>query len=507
VFVTVVVSLTLVGCNSGDTTRTKPGEATATTVTAEGSATRSSSPTTAPTVPAQPPVPPVVWAPCAHGLQCGTVTVPLDYSRPDGPTIAIAIARHPAEVPAERIGSIVINPGGPGVSGIDDLPNELSVLTPALLDHFDIVSFDPRGVERSSPVTCGEGPGGAPSELPDPAPTDIATRQALYQNDTEYAAACEQASGSVLDYVGTVDTAMDLDRIRAAIGDAELTYVGHSYGTLLGETYADMYPTHIRAMVLDGVIDPSISMVQMVSDQAVGFETVLDDFFTWCAGTSSCPWRPAGDSQGALLALIAASRVQRLPGYGGRTVGPGEYYDALLATLYARSYWPSLGNALAQAQAGNGAAVLALSDGYTTHGATNLSDANAAITCIDHPSPSDPALYPALAAQSAQLAPVFGPLLTWGILGCGVWPVPATRVPHTISAAGSPPILVVGTTKDPATPYKWAVHVAAMLQRGVLVTRVGEDHVAYFYSACVRALDDAYLVNLTVPSAGTTCAS
>ena len=495
----------LSGCGVVGTTHSRSLEATVTTLTSRVPTTGAVSPTTATTVPAPLPVQPVVWVPCADGLQCGSVTVPLDYAHPDGPTIAIAVARHPATDPSERLGSVVINPGGPGLSGIDDLPNELKILTPGLLARFDIVSFDPRGVERSSPVTCGEGSGGPPGELPDPTPTTPTARQELVANDMEFAAACKQASGSILPYVGTVDTAMDLDRIRAAIGDAQLTYIGHSYGTLLGETYAELYPTHIRAMVLDSVIDPSISMVQMVSDQAVGFEGVLDDFFTWCAGTSACSWRPAGSAQDALLAMIAASRSERLPGSGGRTVGPGEYYDALLASLYSQSSWPALGSALADAQAGNGASLLALSDGYTTTGATNLADANTAITCLDHPAPGNPALYPSLVADSAQSAPVFGPLLTWGILGCGVWSAPATRLPQPISAPGSPPILVVGTTQDPATPYKWAVHVAAMLPHGALVTVDGENHVAYYYSACVRAIDESYLMNLTTPPAGTTC--
>jgi pimeloyl-ACP methyl ester carboxylesterase len=456
-----------------------------------------------------PPVVPVAWSPCANGLQCSSVVVPVDYARPDGPTLTIALARHPAGDPAARIGSLVINPGGPGGSGIDDLPNELAALDPEVLARFDIVSFDPRGVERSNPVNCGEtpGPSGAPTQLPDPTPTDPATQKALVDNDVAYAADCKKASGALLDYVGTVDAAMDLERIRVALGDPQLTYVGHSYGTLLGETYADLYPTHIRAMVLDSVIDPSLSMAEMVSDQAVGFETVLDDFLTWCQASASCGWHPVGDPKTALLGLIAAGRVQRLPGYGGRGAGPGEFYDALLNGLGAQSFWPSLGRALGQAQAGNGAAILALSDSYTTHGSTNLSDANAAVNCLDHPSPSDPAQYPALAAAAAARAPVFGPLLMWGILGCGVWEEPATRLQHDISAPGSPPILVVGTTKDPATPYGWAVHVAAMLQHGVLVTRDGEDHVAEFYSPCVRALVAAYVVAGTAPPSGITCTS
>jgi pimeloyl-ACP methyl ester carboxylesterase len=482
-------------------------------VAGEADSTRPTS--TVPTTTAiQPPVPvlPVAWAPCDNGLQCGTVTVPIDYADPSGGFLHIAVARRPASDPAHRIGSIVINPGGPGGSGIDDLPTELRVVTAGLLARFDIVSFDPRGVGRSAPVSCEQGPTGTdkanvPAQLPDPTPTDSTTAKTLLDNDTTYSAACQKATGKLLDFVGTTDTAMDLDRIRAALGDAQLTYIGHSYGTLLGETYADLYPTHIRAMVLDSVIDPSISMVQMVSDQAVGFEDVLDDFFSWCTGTPGCAWHPTGPPEAALLALIAASRAHMLPGYGGRGAGPGEFYDALLDALYARSSWPTLANALAAAQAGNGAPVLTLSDLYTTHGSTNLSDANTAITCLDHPSPSDPSLYPSLSAAAAARAPVFGPLLTWGILGCGVWPVPATRLPHTISAPGSPPILVVGTTKDSATPYQWAVHVSQMLQNAVLLTRQGEDHVAYFYSACVRSYVEAYLVAGMTPPTGTVCPS
>ncbi|HZU79127.1 MAG TPA: alpha/beta fold hydrolase, partial [Acidimicrobiales bacterium] len=274
-----------------------------------------------------PPITPIAWAPCQRGLQCGSVTVPLDYADPASPTIAIAVARHPAEDPAARIGSIVINPGGPGGSGIDDLPSELSVLTAGLLQRFDIVSFDPRGVDRSAPVTCGETGGPATQgPLPDPDPPTAAGQQAVVQNDQSYAAQCAAASGLVLPFVGTVDTARDLDRIRQALGDSKLTYIGHSYGTLLGLTYADLFPTHVRAMVLDGVIDPSISAEQMVEDQAAGFESVLDDFFSWCASSSSCPWRPSGDPTVTLLGLIDQSRQTPLPAGGGRSAGPGEFY-------------------------------------------------------------------------------------------------------------------------------------------------------------------------------------
>ena len=467
-----------------------------------------SSATTATTTTEPPlPVTPVQWSGCGSDLQCGSVTVPLDYSHPQGTTIRIAVERHPAEVPSQRIGSLVINPGGPGGSGINDLPNELSVLTSGLLDDFDIVSFDPRGVQRSDPVSCGSNgtPADTTSALPDPAPTTAAAQQALLSNDQTYASQCEQDSGSILSYVGTVDTARDLDRIRAALGDSRLTFIGHSYGTLLGATYAQMFPTDVRAMVLDAAIDPAMNTDEYTLDQAKSLEGVLDDFSAWCQGSSSCRWRPMGDPTSALLALIAQSRQQPIPAGNGRRAGPGEIYDALLDGLDAQSYWPSLADALGEAAAGNSSAVLSMSDGYRQNGSTNGSDAAEAIFCLDHPVSRDTSGYAALASSAGSYAPVFGPLLAWGLLACAVWPAPPTRTPAPATASGSAPILVTGATKDPVTPYQWAVNLAHELQRGFLLTWQGEDHVSYFYSACVRNVDQTYLISEALPAAGTVC--
>ena len=452
-----------------------------------------------------PPVAPVDWAPCG-ALQCGSVTVPLDYDRPAGPTIQVAVARHPADIPSERIGSIVINPGGPGGSGIDDLPNELSVLGPGLLDRFDIVSFDPRGVERSSPVRCaGTGDAAPAGPLIDPVPTTPAARQALHQNDLQFAAQCQHDSGGVLPYLGTVDTARDLDRIRAALGDSQLTYIGHSYGTLLGATYAELFPTHVRAMVLDGAIDPALSTSQYATAQAMSLESALTSFFAWCAADAGCPWRPAGDPTTALLALIGHTQTQPLSTSGGGTAGPGELYNALLAGLESQSSWPTLAGALASAMAGNGSPATAMSVRYETGGSPNAAAAEQAIDCLDHPVDRSAASYPALAASLGQSAPVFGPLLAWGLLGCATWPVLPTRTPAPASDPGAPPILVVGTTGDPVTPYAWAVDLAQQLTGGVLLTWKGASHVASFYSPCVRATSQAYLLAGTLPAPATVC--
>jgi len=486
--------------------------ASSTTSSKSVATTTTASTTTTTTLPPEPPVAPVQWTPCG-ALLCGTVAVPLDYAQPQQGTIQIALAMHRATDPSQRIGSLVIDPGGPGGSGVNDLPAELSVLTSGLQAHFDIVEFDPRGVERSSPVLCSAPSSGSTSSqsssdsgpLPDPVPSTPAAQLALITNDEEYAAQCKAMSGKLLPVVGTVDTARDLDRIRQALGDAQLTYFGHSYGTLIGAIYAQMFPTHVRAMVLDGAIDPAMSTEEMVVEQSESFESVLDDFFSWCA-SPGCAWRPAGGpSAAALLALIDQSRQQRIPAGAGRSTGPGELYYALLDGLYARSDWPTLANALAAAAAGNGAPVLGMETSYTTSGGTNAVDAETAIDCLDHPVSGGVSGLRALAAQAAAQAPVFGPLLAWGESTCAVWPVASTRTPEATTAVGSPPIVVVGATKDPATPYVWAQRLAAELQHGELVTWQGENHVAYYYSACVRSLDQGYFVSGTLPAPGTVC--
>jgi pimeloyl-ACP methyl ester carboxylesterase len=453
-----------------------------------------------------PPVTPISWSPCQNGLQCGSVPVPLDYFRAGSPVIDIAVARHPAGDPAADDGALVINPGGPGGSGIDDLPSELAVLSPGLLEHFDVVSFDPRGVDRSAPVRCGES--GATSVpqglLPDPVPMTAAAQRAVLADDEAYAQACEKASGWLLPYVGTVDAALDLDRIRAALGQTQLVFFGHSYGTLLGLTYAAMFPTHVRAMVLDGVIDPAIGAEQMVTDQAVGFENVLERFFAWC-GSTACPWQEGADPLQTLLELASRLRASPLPAGGGRQAGVGELYTAVLSALYDTSGWSELASALAGAENGDGSGLLEMTDAYDSENGPNSVDAENAITCLDHPVPSSPSVYPRMAAQAAAVAPFFGPMFVWGLLQCAVWPAAPTRTPAPVRAAGAPPILLVSSSGDPATPHEWAQAVEAELARAVLVTWQGDNHVAYYYSPCVRAIDQAYLLDGTLPANGTVC--
>lgn len=452
--------------------------------------------------------PPLGWSACGGGGECSTLVVPLDHDHPEGRHIGVALARHRATDPALRLGSVVLNPGGPGASGVLNLAKDLSVLPAGVVARFDVVAFDPRGVGRSEAIRCTGDTYRGPE--PDPVPPTMAAAAPLLAADRAYAAACAAGSGDLLAHVGTLDVARDLESLRQALGDPGLTYLGLSYGTLLGATYASLFPTHVRAMVLDGAIDPALPTDALADAQAQGFERSLDAFFSWCGSNpGSCAWRPAGEAHAAFRQLAATVRAHPLA-VGARTVGPSEYYTGAFATLYARSFWPSLGRALAAVARGDGGPILGLYDGYEGANDPAFSvDANNAVTCLDHPVPVDPSAYPERARVAAASAPDFGPLFAWGALSCAVWPVPATsqRRPGAISAPGSGPILVVGTTEDPATPYAWAKSLAAHLQHGSLLTRVGVDHVAIFYSSCVRAADQAVLVDGRLPAPGTVCSS
>jgi pimeloyl-ACP methyl ester carboxylesterase len=495
---------------AASTTTTAP-PATATTA-APSTATTALPPATATTTPPAPAPSPgtLAWAKCGT-LQCATLRVPVDYANPGGPTLDLALARRPAGSPSTRIGSLVFNPGGPGDSGIDALPHELEALNPVLRSRFDVVSWDPRGIGRSAPIRCpstggGQASSGGSGPPVDPMPTTDADRQRLADGYRAYGNQCLRNHGEhYLRHVGTDSTAEDLERIRAALGDERLTFIGHSSGTLLGAIYADRFPQRVRALVLDGPIDPSLDLLGMTRAQAVAFERTLDGFFAWCAADAGCAWRPGSDLRNGFLALIDRVRREPLSAPGGEKVGVSELMTGVMGRLYARSRWPSLGEALGSAEEGDGSPLATLSNRYVNGGASNFADARSAITCADHPAPNDPAAYPALADAAAKEAPVFGPLFTWAALSCGVWPVPASLQPHPVRAPGAPPILVVGTTGDPATPQAWAESLAGQLAQGVLVLRQGSEHVAYYYSSCVRGIVDAYLVDGRLPASGTTC--
>lgn len=434
--------------------------------------------------------------------------MPLDYATPGGATIDIALIRKPAREPGRRIGALLANPGGPGASGVEFARYLPRILPRDVQDRFDIVSFDPRGSGESAPVDCGDNFDWLYDD--DPTPDTPAERQTLIDDAHRYVDACERLSGDLLRHVDSVSTARDMDRIRAALGDDGLTYLGYSYGTYLGALYADLFPERVRALVLDGAVDPSLSYGEVLVTQAIGFETALGAFFDDCARRPSCAFYSGGDPAGAWDALMADIDAHPVDAGDGRALGPGEATLGALSTLYNREAgWPALARGLADAAGGDGSALMAYFDRFVDRdGEGHYSpffEANTAIGCIDMPEPRDLAAYDAFYAQLKREAPRLGAASAYLGLNCAFWPADAVRQPAPIHAPGAPPILVIGTTGDPATPYAWAQALASQLASGVLLTYEGEGHTAFGgTNSCIDGAVAAYLIDLAA-APGTRC--
>ncbi len=424
-----------------------------------------------------------------------------------GGELRLAVTRRPAERPAERIGSLVVNPGGPGISAVDALQSGWPRVPAAVRARFDLVALDPRGVGRSGAVDCATSAQLDRLVALDPAPDDARERRALERGAVELATGCARRSGDLLPQVGTAQVAEDVERLRAALGDERLTYLGWSYGTAIGAAYLSAHPDRVRALVLDGAVDPALRWDELLSGQAAGFEAALAALLQDCDRTR-CAFRRvvAGDLGAAYDAL--AARVDRRPlGVGDRRLGPGEFSTGVGAGLYDREQgWPAVAAGLAAAQEGDGRPLLALADAYlerTADGYSSTIEANAAVNCLDREWPRDPEEHAALAARLDAQFPRFGAAIGWSGLPCGSWPVPPA--PVTVAPpAGAPPVVVVGTTRDPATPYAWAVRLAQRLPGSVLLTRDGDGHTAYGADApeCLRRPVDQYLLTGRLPDPG-----
>jgi pimeloyl-ACP methyl ester carboxylesterase len=435
--------------------------------------------------------------------------VPLDYAKPAAGKVSLRLIRKRAGKPATRIGSLLVNPGGPGVSAVDFLRGFAGSSAPApIRQRFDLVAFDPRGTTGSSPVRCATTAEFDRFVHVDPDPDNAQEVNALVAANKSFDQGCLKRSGRILPHVSTADAARDMDSVRAALREPKLTYLGYSYGTSLGAAYLDQFPTHVRAMVLDGALDPRSDWEALLAGQARGFDQALSSFLAWCEKhASTCDFRQAvkGDLGKAFDALRDKVEAKALPGDGSRTVGPGEFSYGTGQALYSTSYWEYLGTALADATQGDGNLLLQLSDLYldrTDAGYANTIDANNAVNCIDKPFPKGTQAYAALAEKTKAYAPRFGPAIAWSGATCAEWPVPATGTPHAVSGKGSPPILVIGTTRDPATPYIWAQGLADQLDKGVLLTHVGDGHTAYRAGAagCIVNPVNAYLLTGRAPA-------
>ncbi|MCY0951332.1 alpha/beta hydrolase [Streptomyces sp. H27-S2] len=459
----------------------------------------------------------LTWRDCGvPGFQCSTMKAPLDYASPrSGQDVDIAVARRKATGPGKRLGSLVVNPGGPGGSGIGYLQAYAGIGYPApVRAQYDMVSFDPRGVDRSTPVECLSGPAMDKFTQVDQTPDDAAERTRLVAAFKEFAAACKERSQRILPHVSTVDAARDMDLLRAVLGDEKLTYVGASYGTFLGATYADLFPGRVGRLVLDGAMDPSRPALDLNRDQTAGFETAFNAFAEDCAQQSDCPLG-TGDPKAVAARLkefFAKVDAQPVPtGDARRPLGESLATTGVIAALYDESAWPQLREALGSAMSGDGAPLLALADSYYERGPdgtyANLMFANAAVNCIDQPPAfSGPEAVDAALASFGKASPVFGEGLAWASLNCAYWPVKATGTAKKLTAKGAPPIVVVGTTRDPATPYKWAQALAGQLESGTLLTYEGDGHTAYGRgSDCIDTSINRYLLEGRAPEDGKRC--
>ncbi|MCP2342913.1 alpha/beta hydrolase [Actinomadura rupiterrae] len=453
------------------------------------------------------------WKSCGSGMECADIKVPLNYSEPSRGEISLAAIRLPAEDKSQRIGSLLTNPGGPGGSGVDFVRQTGRAFDDKLRQRFDIVGFDPRGVGKSAPVRCMTGPELDRFFGTDTSPDDQREVDTLASESRQYAQACKTKASNELPYVGTASAARDMDVLRAALGDQKLTYYGASYGTYLGATYADEFPTNIRALVLDGAIDPRTSSTDMLIEQAKGFETALRAFAADCAKQGDCP---LGTDPDAGVAKIGAllKQTDRTPlrnSRDSRQVTESWTAMGIATALYAKETWPFLRQALSSAfTRGDGTLLMTLADQMVERKPdgtySNQTDANMAVNCVDKPNPADVATYKKSADQAAQSSPRFGPFVVWGGLPCVYWPVQTKQQPRPVNAKGAPPILVIGTLRDPATPYKWAQGLASQLSSGRLLTLDGDGHTAYLQgNPCITAATDDYLVKGTPPKKDTVC--
>ncbi|MDR6867632.1 pimeloyl-ACP methyl ester carboxylesterase [Microbacterium resistens] len=451
------------------------------------------------------------WSDCGAAMQCTDVRAPLDWGNPSAGELSLAVVRHLA--PGDPKGSLLLNPGGPGASGAGFVQDSLDfAVGPDLIDQYDIVGFDPRGVGRSTAVTCLDDaekdaylysiPSGARGS-----DERAAAQKAANQG---FADACVQNSDGILPFITTVNSARDMDLLRGVLGDKKLNYLGYSYGTFLGATYADLYPDRVGHLVLDGAIDPAVSGADVSTTQALGFESALRAYMESCLADKGCPFNGTVDEAMADLgALLASVDSVPLQSGDGRMLGADSLMTAIISALYSQDSWSYLTQALTDALGGDPSTAFFLADFYNGRESgryiDNSAEAFRAYNCMDYPVETDPALQDAAKAKIAAGAPTIAPY--WeGSDPCEVWPYPPTGTRGPIAAAGSGPILVVGTTNDPATPYDWSVSLADQLQDGVLITRVGEGHTGYNKgNECVDGAVDSFFLDDTVPQDGLRC--
>jgi pimeloyl-ACP methyl ester carboxylesterase len=449
------------------------------------------------------------WKACRNDFQCARVTVPLDWSAPAGATIELALLKLPAT--KKKIGTLLLNPGGPGVSAVDWFRSSPGSLGERVRRSYDAIAWDPRGIGASTPIRCLPDADVDGWLAADATPDSVAEERQVVAAAASFGAQCVQRTGELIGHVDTVSTVRDMDVIRATAGDEVLSYYGWSYGTFIGAWYAQLFPWRVGRMVLDGAVDPSLNAQEYAEGQARGFSRMATAFVKDCLPRAGCPVRGTqAQAFGQLRSLVKAADAEPLPTASGRELSQSLMTTGMAMALYLPAFWPQLRTALGQAFKGQGDGLLALADAYNERRPdgtySQTLQATGPIFCLDR---TDTRSLPQVEADArAWLAkyPPLGDTVAWSSLGCSVWPRKPVIAPQRLTAPGAPPILVVGTTGDPATPYEWARSLAGQLGKGVLVTFEGDGHTAYRRgSRCVDTTVEDYLVAGTVPTADVTC--
>jgi pimeloyl-ACP methyl ester carboxylesterase len=460
----------------------------------------------------------LTWRDCHHGFECATLTVPVDYSAPRGEQVGIAVTREPAADRRHRIGALVINWGGPGDPGTETLQRTAGTLPALVRQRFDVVSFDPRGTGSSRPIDCVDDATFDKlwsSDLTPDRPEDLPSFYDGTAAKVDLVAACVARQGPWLAQVGTRNVARDLDRLRTALGEQKLNFLGYSYGTVLGAVYAQEFPSHLRTLVLDSVVDLSATLQQQQEGNAQGFEHALNAFLAKCTADSSCAFHSGGDPRGALNRLRdqfeAGLTIQTAD---GRRVGQSEFYVAIIAALYSENLWPLLADALRSAVDGDGTELRLINDAYTGRRPdgtyNNFQEALGVISCDDRPVPRVSfdefrATFERYRAQFPFLGPVFG----GGPIGCDPrLPKPPPGVDlGDVRATGAPPTLIIGVTHDPATPYSGAIDMRSRIEGSRVLTVESTRHGGYAQGlSCVDDVVNRYLVRRKLPAKQARCA-
>ena len=461
-------------------------------------------------------------------FSCAVITVPLDYANPKGETISIAMKKR-AATGGHAQGALFINPGGPGDSGVSFAERAGNAFSPDLLSAYDIIGFDPRGVGSSTAITCSSDDDSS-SSTAEPSATGTpsagstpsagtasggesyeewaeSTRQSFQELSKQCGSNTEPAA--LLDHVDTVSAARDLDILRALAGQEKLNYLGFSYGTYLASVYAETFPGNTGRIVLDGAIDPSLSLAEQGLGQAKGFEQALRTYVDYCQSSSGCPLSGGTDVgvQQIRDLITSANSTPLATGDPNRTVTGSDIVTALSEYLYTTEQnWEPLNKALDQAINHRDGSAFAASEEQDSPSKDDGGGAFQAVTCLDYPVEGDTTTWAAQYEQAKREAPIFADSAVGMDLVCSVWGHNGTRKPAQIRARGAAPILVVGTTGDPATPYAWSKSLAEQLDSGQLLTWEGNGHTAYGGDAsCVNDAVDAYLISGTMPKKGLTC--